>query len=69
MDSMPPCHNLLEIAKTRRRLAFERAYDLMRGTGRYDSGWCQEIDKALDDYDAAARQIQELVNKENSEES
>jgi hypothetical protein len=36
MDSMPPCHNLLEIAKTRRRLAFMRACDLVVNPDRSD---------------------------------
>jgi hypothetical protein len=64
---MPPCHNLLEIAKTRRRLAFMRACDLVVNPDRSDPDWCLIVDKALDEYDNAARQIKELTNKENSE--
>jgi hypothetical protein len=67
MDSMPPCHNLLDIAKTRRRLAFMRACDLMHGVRQYNADTCADMDKALDEYDSASRQVRELTEKENSE--
>ena len=68
MDSMPPCHNLLEIAKTRRRLAFMRACDLVVNPDRSDPNWCDIVDRALDDYDNSSRQVQELTEKESSKE-
>ena len=67
MDSMPPCHNLLDIAKTRRRLAFIQACDLAGRTEKYNPEWCSRMDKALDEYDSSSRQVQELTEKENSE--
>ena len=69
MDSMPPCVNALEIAKTKRRMAFGEATRLVSESCRENyigddlRQWCTDLDKALDDYDEASAQICSLKHE------
>lgn len=68
MDSMPPCCNSLEIAKTKRRLAAILVHNIMmnKPSGETEdkdeklSQWYDSIDAALDEYDNAVQMIKDL---------
>lgn len=65
MDSMPPCCNSLEIAKTKRRLAAILVHNIMVNKPSDNaeeklSQWYDALDSALDEYDSAIQMIKDL---------